>query len=90
MNIQHRTVFGLFDLHGHDPLVALHELIPHHLQMRPALGNDILFGADLQQLDVPVDQLQLALRGDHHFIVGVLDGLGFNLDVGYQISRYLF
>ena len=91
LDVQQRTVIGVRDLHGHDCLVTGHELISDHLQVRLALRDDVLLGADLQQFEIPVDHLQLAqaVGGDHHLVVGILDGLRLNLNVGHQIGGNL-
>ena len=48
LDVQQRTVIGARDLHSHDRLVTGHELISDHLQVRFALRDDVLLGADLQ------------------------------------------
>ena len=60
LDVQQRTVNGVRNLHGHDRLVTGQELISDHLQVRLALRDDVLLGADLQQFEIPVDHLQLA------------------------------
>ena len=86
-DVQQRAVIGICDLHSHDSLVTGYELISDHLQVRFALRDNVLLGADLQQFQIPVDHLQLAqtVGGDHHFIVGILDRFRLDLNVGYQI-----
>lgn len=73
------------DFDSHDLLMALHELVAHHLQMLLALRYDVFLGASIQQVDVPVDKFQLAetVGGDHHLVIGILDGFGLDLDVGH-------
>jgi hypothetical protein len=48
LDVQQRAVIGTCDLHSHDSLVTGHELISDHLQVRFALRDDVLLGADLQ------------------------------------------
>lgn len=91
-DVQQWAVIGVGDLHGHDRLVTGHELISDHFQVCLALRDNVLLGADLQQFKIPVDHLQLAqtVGGNHHFVVGIFDGLRFDLNVGYQIGGDLF
>lgn len=54
-------------------------------------SNDVLLGACFDQLQIPVDLLQLpqAVGRDHLLVVGVLDGLRLNQNIGYHVIGYL-
>ena len=90
-DVQQWAVIGVGDLHGHDRLVTGHELISDHFQVCLALRDNVLLGADLQQFKIPVDHLQLAqtVRGNHHLVVGVFDGLRLDLNIRDQIGGNL-
>lgn len=86
-DVQQRTITGFRDFYTHDFLVTYYKLISDHFQVRLTLRDDVFFGADLQQFEIPVDNVQFVetIRGNHHLIIGVLDCFGLDPDVGYEV-----